>query len=50
MPASCSSARKPANNCGGCRSGYERNIGRRLDALQSDFSGDVKKLTTHEET
>jgi mRNA interferase RelE/StbE len=27
-----------------------RNIGRRLDALQRDFSGDVKKLTakTHE--
>ena len=27
-----------------------RNIGRRLDALQKDFSGDVKKLTakTHE--
>ncbi len=27
-----------------------RNVGRRLDALQSDLSGDVKKLTakTHE--
>ena len=27
-----------------------RNVGRRLDALQKDFSGDVKKLTakTHE--
>ena len=27
-----------------------RNIGRRLDALQNDFAGDVKKLTakTHE--
>jgi len=25
-----------------------RNIGRRMDALQKDFSGDVKKLTTRE--